>query len=358
MNRGPWRPWGDPSQENARRKSSETEERAPGIFATLQSGYDTLNARPYLILVPFVLDLVLWLGPRFTSPALFDWLAHWPGQTAEGADLAQALRERGQSAEITTGVTQLWNGYSVSNMIGTLGHGRIAHFIDRPTAPIGPWYVAVLFLLALLVIGLWLKSLFVTPIAQMVRDEPFVLRTVWRLSWAGAKRAVLLFLTAIGMITLTLIPVAIVGATFVLAGINGFGLVILAALIPVLGAIFYGAFAMDAIFLERVGPMRAAYLSYRVVRRNVWPTAGFIALTFLISRAIPLALTRVVQQPVGVLLAMIAHSYVAAGLAAGSLIFYRERRARVQDVRPERTREHAQEHEHGIEEAAPGRHAS
>ena len=87
--------------------------------------------------------------------------------------------------------------------------------------------------------------------------------------------------------------------------------------------------------LEDVGPMRAIYLSYRVVRRNVWPTAGFITLTILISRGIPLALTQVIRQPVGVLLAMIAHAYVAAGLATGSLLFYRERRARVSDVRPE-----------------------
>jgi hypothetical protein len=350
MNRGPWRPWGEPSRQDARREGSEAEERAPGIFETLQTGYDTLNARPYLIAVPLALDLVLWLGPRFTSPALFNWLARWPGQSAGGADLAQTLRERGKSAEMTAWIAQLWNGYSVSNLVGTIGRGHVANLIDRPTAAIGPWYVAVLFLLALLVLGLWLKSLFVTPIAQMVRQEPFAMRTLLQMSWEGAKHIVLLFLAAIGMIVLTLIPVVIVGATFVLAGIQGFGLIILAALVPVLWALFFGAFAVDAIFLERVGPMRAIYLSYRVVRRNAWPTAGFVVLTILISRAVPLALTRVVQHPVGVLLAMIAHAYVAAGLAAGSLIFYRERRARVRDVRPE--------HEQSVEEAAPGRHAS
>ncbi len=340
MNRGPWRPWGE----------AETDDRAPGVIETLQSGYDMLNARPYLIAVPLALDLVLWLGPRLTSPALFAWLARWPAQSASGADLAQTLRARGESAEITTGIAQLWNGYGVSSLVGTLGRGRVANVIERPTAAIGPWYVAVFVLLALLVIGLWLKSLFVAPIAQMVRREPFVLGTTLRMSWEAATRTVLLFLTAFGMLALTLIPVVIVAATFVLAGLNGFGVIILATLVPVMGALFYGAFAMDAIFLERVGPMRAIYLSYRVVRRNVWPTAGFIALTILISRGVPLALTRVVQQPIGALLAMIAHAYVAAGLATGSLLFYRERRARVLDVRPEQIIE--------TEEAATGRHAS
>src|SRR4051812_36310044 len=175
MNRGPWRPWGEPKPEDARRGNAATEEPAPGIIATIQAGYDTLNARPYLIVVPLALDLALWLGPRFTSPALFGWLAHWPAQSTDGADLAAELYRRGDTAEITSGIAQAWNGYGVSNLIGTVGREHIATLAHRPTAAIGPWYVAVLFLLALLVIGLWLKSLFFTPIAQMVRDEPFVL---------------------------------------------------------------------------------------------------------------------------------------------------------------------------------------
>jgi hypothetical protein len=348
MNRSPWRPWGEPRPDKARHESTGAEDRAPGIIETLQTGYDTLNARPYLIAVPLALDLALWIGPRFISPALFAWLAHWPEQTPEGADLAATLHARGQTAEVTAGIEQLWNGYSVSNLIGTVGHGHVAKLIERPTAEIGPWYVALLFLLALLVIGLWLKSLFVSPIAQMVRQEPFALSTALRASMVAGTRLALLFLSIIGMLVLTMIPVAIIGAAFVLAGVNGFGLLMLVALLPVFGAIFYGAFAMDAIFLEHVGPLRAIYLSYRVVRRNVWPTAGFITLTILISRGIPLALTQVVRQPVGVVLAMIAHAYVAAGLATGSLLFYRERRARVSDVRPEQV----------SDEAAPGRHAS
>lgn len=341
MQRGPWRPWQEPGKERTRGQQASAEDRAPGIIQTIQSGYDTINARPYLIAVPLALDLVLWLGPRLTSPALFAWLAHWPAQTNEGADLATALYQRGETAEVTTGVAQLWNGYGVSNLIGSLGRGHFASVMERPTAAIGPWYVALLVMLALLVIGLWLKSLFVTPIAQLVRREPFELGWILRTSLHTAMRVLMLFLTVLGMFVLALVPVVLLGVMFVLAGINGFGLLLLAAIIPLVWALFYGAFAMDAIFLENVGPMRALYLSYRVVRRNVWPTAGFIAMTIVISRGIPLALIRVIEQPIGVFLAIIAHAYVAAGLATGSLLFYRERRARVSDVRPEGATEDA-----------------
>lgn len=332
--RGPWRSfWETPRDEE------EAGDPAPGIIATLQAGYERLNERPYLIAVPLAIDLALWLGPRIIAPDLFNWLAHWPEQSASGQQLAETLHQRGQSAEVMTGVAQTWNWYGVSTMVGKLGRGHFPTLLHRPTTEIAPWYIAIAVFCALLVIGLWLKSLFVTPIGQLVRQEPFALGWNLRESLVGAKRLLLLFLVAAGMLLLTLIPVVLIAVTFVLAGINAFGLILLAAVVPLAWALFYGAYAMDAIFLEQVGPMRAVYLSYRVVRRNVWPTLGFITLTFVISRGVPLALTRVVQHPVGLALAIVAHSYVAAGLAAGSLLFYRERRARVRDVRPEHEQE-------------------
>ncbi len=328
--RGPWRSlWETPRDEE------EAGDPAPGIIATIQQGYDLLNERPYLIAVPLALDLALWLGPRIVAPDVFNWLARWPEQSASGAQLAEALHQRGRSAEMMTGVAQTWNWYGVSTMIGKLGRGHFPTLIHRPTTEIAPWYIAIAVFCALLVIGLWLKSLFVAPLGQLVRREPFALGWNLRESLIAAKRLLMLFLGVGGLLLLVLIPVALVAATFVLAQINAFALILLAASIPFALALFFGAYAMDAIFLERVGPARACYLSYRVVRRNVWPTLGFITLTFVISRGVPLALTRVIEHPVGLALAIVAHAYVAAGLAVGSLIFYRERRARVRDVRPE-----------------------
>lgn len=329
--RDPWRPW-----ERAEQPNGDADDPAPGILATVQAGFERLNARPYLIVVPLALDLALWLGPRLTSPALFNWLAAWPARSETGADLAAALYTRGRTAEIMTGVAEVWDWFGVQNLIGKVGRGAIPVPFDRPTTAIGPWFVALLIFLAFVLVGLWLKSLFFAPVAQLVREEPFDLGAGLRASLVGAGRVLLLLLAVVGMVTLTLIPVGLLAAALVLAGLDAYGLVLLAATLPVAYALFYGAYAMDAIFLEQVGPMRAAYLSYRVARRNVWPTLGFVMLTLAISRGVPLALSRVVQNPVGFVLAIIAHAYVAAGLAAGSLLFYQERRARVRDVRPER----------------------
>lgn len=326
----PWRPW-----EREARPDAATEDPAPGIVQTMQAGFERVSARPYLIAVPLALDLALWFGPRLTSPALFNWLAGWPAQSETGADLAVALYERGRTAEIMTGVAQVWDWLGVQNLIGKVGRGAIPVPFDRPTTAIAPWFVALLIFFALLLVGLWLKSLFFAPVAQLLREEPFEIGANLRASLVGAGRVALLLLAVAGMVALTLVPVGLLAVALVLAGLDAYGLVLLAAALPVAYALFYGAYAMDAIYLEQVGPMRAAYLSYRVARRNIWPTLGFVTLTLAISRGVPLALSRVVQNPVGFVLAIVAHAYVAAGLAAGSLLFYRERRARVRDVRPE-----------------------
>ncbi len=331
--RNPWRPW-----VRAETPDEDAGDPAPGIFAMVQAGFERLNARPYLIAVPLALDLALWFGPRLTSPALFNWLASWPAQSETGADLAETLYNRGRTAELMTGVAEVWDWFGVQNLIGKVGRGAIPVPFDRPTTEIAPWAVALTIFFAFVIVGLWLKALFFAPVAQLLREEPFDIGLSIRASLVGAGRVLLLLLAVAGMVLLTLIPVGLLAAACVLAGLDAYGLVLLAATLPVAYALFYGAYAMDAIFLEQVGPMRAVYLSYRVARRNVWPTLGFVTLTFAISRGVPLALSRVVQNPVGFVLAIVAHAYVAAGLAAGSLLFYRERRARVRDVRPEMKR--------------------
>lgn len=326
-------PWQDRQERAGRAVNASDGDPAPGVLATLQAGYDELNARPYLIAVPLALDLALWLGPRLISPAFFGWLAHWPAAETSGQSLANALTERGQTAEVMDGAAQFWGFVGVPSVTGSLGRERIASVLHRPTAEVGPWYVTLLVVLALVVIGLWLRSLFVAPLAQMVRREPFALGPALRASAVATLRIAGLYAAVTAFMLLVLIPLGIVGAAFVVAGVDSLMLVVLAALVPVAWALFYGSFATDAIMLDDVGPMRAAYLSYRVIRRNAWPTAGFVTTTALISWGLPVGLSRVVAQPIGVVPVMIAHAYIVAGLATGSLLFYRERRARTDDIR-------------------------
>ncbi len=319
MMRGPWQPpW---------RTAAEGE--APGVFETLQRGYDVLNTRPYLIAVPLALDLVVWLGPRLMSPALFTWLANLPGRYASGADLSASLRAEGAKTELIGGAARFWGIVGVPSVSGSLGREGLANAFGAPSANVGPWYVTLLMLLALGIVGLWLRTLFVVPLAQMVRREPFAVVATLRESVRTTLRVLALYAVGVAMLLLVLVPVGLLGFTLVLAGIDAIGWVLLAAFFPVSWVLFYGAFATNAIILDGVGPVRAAYRSYHVIRRSAWPTAGFIVASGLIAWAVPFALSRVAAQSVGVVPVMVAHAYIVAGLATASLLFYGERAGQV-----------------------------
>lgn len=336
--RGPWdslRGWLRGDRDDTARAGADrgtgTGDPAPGIFATFQAGYEAVNTRPYLIAVPLLLDLAFWLGPRFRSPALFGLFAAWPANsgTATGRELADALVRDGERAEVSTGLAQAWNLFAVNTLTGSLGREAVASIFDRPVMDVGPASVAVALLVGLAVVGFWLKSLFVAPLAQLARGEAFALRPAVRRSLSLAVRILALYLAGIGIVALALIPFGLLAAAAVLAGLDALTLILFVALALPAWVLFHGAFAVDALVLDGVGPMRAAYRSYHVVRANLWPTAGFVLLTGFVSWGMPLALTRVAMEPVGAALVIVAHAYVVAGLATASLLFYRERHRRV-----------------------------
>ncbi len=170
---------------------------------------------------------------------------------------------------MTSGLAQAWNLFAVNTLTGALGREGLASAFDRPAVELGPWYVAALVLLALALGGFWLKTLFVGPLAQTARREPFAPGAVLRASGPLLLRILALYAAVAGLVLLVLIPVAIVGAATMLAGLDAMGWLLLVALVPVAWVFLYASFAVDALVLDGVGPIRAAYLSYRVVRRNL-----------------------------------------------------------------------------------------
>ena len=48
------------------RKPAPALPKLPGIIDTLSAGFQTVNRHLYLLLVPILLDLFYWLGPRLT----------------------------------------------------------------------------------------------------------------------------------------------------------------------------------------------------------------------------------------------------------------------------------------------------
>jgi hypothetical protein len=123
---------------------------------------------------------------------------------------------------------------------------------------------------------------------------------------------------------LVLVVAAVVG---VAPGIGGvFASVGLAIAI---WAVVYLFFTTSALFVSRVPPLTAVQRSMDVVRHNFWSALFFTAAFALISTGLPMVwhvLANALRTP-GTILGIVGNDYILAGLAAGSMEFYKERAA-------------------------------
>jgi hypothetical protein len=316
----------------ARRQAQPT-----GVIETLSAGYAALNRHLWVLLLPIVVDLFVWLGPHVSFSPLVDPVvtraSQWTEQAAVGP--AGGLRVLGFSVELEAVRQSLIERTSALNVLSLLARGPLAlpsaALDDGSTsnfAFVSDWRAGLGLLALTLVGGLLLGSWFYRVLAAASagrRDNPLaagrgVPRDVARvlgLLGAVAGIAVLLGLPVILLVQFT-------GLVAPAVGIAG-SLMLLAA---VLFASVHLFFAIDAIFVSNVGPLAAIQRSVGVVRRNLWPSVALILLTWLILAG----MTRVwdvlatsLQSPYGTVASILGNAYIASGLILAAMIFYTER---------------------------------
>jgi len=329
------------------------------LIDTFSEGFAAVNRRPWLVLLPILVNLYVWFGAQLSfAPLLTDLAAIMRMSTASAeqtglpAQPADLLRNLGQ-VDMRQGLAEL-------NFIPTLTMYQIVT-ADASGSPIGIPLVqqmpqpivpdrgeAILvydvggLLLALVLLNalaLPLSALFLTQVAEAVRGERGVLATGLRRAW----RAMLAILGWVGVVlgvglALGLPFVCLVGMLLYFSpplGLFMFGI------LTILGfwiGIYLG-FANEAIAISGVGPLRALHASFNIVRRNFWGTLGLLALSWLISAGSGVLWLSLAQgSTIGLLVAIGGSAYLGSGLLAARMAFYRERLRRWQSaVAPVRT---------------------
>jgi hypothetical protein len=105
--------------------------------------------------------------------------------------------------------------------------------------------------------------------------------------------------------------------------------------IALLAALIFLAFLIDAIVISDVGPLRAALNSIRVVSSHFWSSLGFIIITWVIMSGMGLIWGSLARAPAGQAVAILGNGYIESGLAAASMLFYRNRISRLTSSRGE-----------------------
>jgi hypothetical protein len=290
------------------------------------------------------LDLLYWLGGQVTIAPLTNGFVRLlelaqeqnPGASDPG-DAIATFREFGQSEDLLS-LLALGQKPLLPHLTGD----QIGRPWGTGTIETGHWTIVILLTVVLAVLGLLWLAAALSVLAPLVRGEPFEWRTLLRrvprcwLRLLGLCAIIIAGLLLLGM------PLLILGGLMALFGVSP-ELLVLATFLPIVLLYVHLALAPEAIVVSDVGPFEAIKLSIRVVRRNFWPMIGLLAATILIENGFPLAWGLLTRQPAGVPLAIVGNAFVATGLTAAAMFFYRERLAALEN--PESAANNRQERE-------------
>jgi hypothetical protein len=301
-----------------------------GVIESLARGFETVAGSLVLILLPLLLDLFLWIGPRldFKPAFLSSYHDFWePMVAAMDEEMQGSFKQfSDQMLELSeTMPNQYLPVFGMPSLMAWRDAEPLPFDYIPPVwevrTPVDVFGANVLSLLA----GFVLFGCYITIIAERVKSEKtkfgrILARLPVNLIWLG------LFFAALFIILfLVYIPFLLVSASFLLvsewlsAVINFFGLILIFWIAA------FVAFTIHGIFLNERGLFRSLWDSIRVVQWNTPPTL----MLFLLILVLGTALSRIwLLAPANswmTLLAIGGNAFVQTGLIASTFFYYKDR---------------------------------
>jgi hypothetical protein len=303
-----------------------------GVIASLAGGFETVNARLELILLPLALDLFLWLGPRLSILPLVERLSNAlvaelsAGATAEQVAVlqmfSQRMREYGQTFNVFSILSTAPLG--LPSLLAGRGAGA-APAGQPPTWYIDSFPVYLLLWAAFVLAGLFLGALYFGGIAQQVRDRRLNPALLLRQVWGNWARLTALAVLAVVFLALVGTPMFIISVVFWLFSPLLGSLAWILAFTLLLWALFYAGFALHAMLLARRGLWAALWDSVRMVQFNLPHVAGLFVLAVLINVGLSLVWNLPADNSWLLLLGVGGHALISTALVAATFVFYQDR---------------------------------
>ena len=278
-----------------------------------------VNEQPWIVLFPVVLDLFFLFGPRVSIAPLVSQIVTRP-------QFSQALgaEATAQSIAFAEDVNLLGllspGGMSLPTIVPLLGIARGSFtMLDSPGIVVGLAIGSVL-------LGAFIGCVYRAILAQQAREGELSAQRLPAESVVAWYRVLALALLVFVTGVLVLLPLAFVAAIASL--VTGMATALVTAVVATLALAvqLYLFFAPDAIFVSRVGPIQAIRRSAAVVHAGVWSAltlAILITVTMVVMGQVWVLLAS--QASWGLALGIVGNAYVASGLVAASMLFYRER---------------------------------
>ncbi len=289
----------------------------PRIVDLIAEGLSLAVARPWLLLIPILIDLFIWVGVKIEPRALMSSLVNLVEETSidDSEEIISSLNDLASA-----NLSQLVAIFVPSTLSG-VARSDIYQIADQRIWAPGSSGLVLLVALGLIVAGSLLSMVYTVPIANAIlgrRQGPVALVRAIARAWG---RLILFLALVVGAVFALLIPIALMSAIF--APLQA--LFTLLVTLGALAALFYLYFVFDAIVVANVGPVTAIRYSVAVVSRNVRSAIGLILATLLLTTGLPAITESFIDDLPGLIIAVLLQAFIATGATAASMFFFVDR---------------------------------
>jgi hypothetical protein len=313
----------------------------PGVMGSLRAGFDVVSSHVWLILLPLLLDVLLWLGPRLSVGGLLDPFFRLVFNQARTTLTTSSDLERFTSYQAAFG--EVLERFNLLSLLGRLqafpvGISSLLAQTMPVNTPLGSQdVVQVTSLSGLLglaflftVIGWVVGGLYFRWVSGIALSDANRV-TMVRPSWAIIQT---LILSVVWVICLMVI---IIPAMFILTFLTL--LSPLLASVVLLVAFFFSFwlivplfFTPHGIFVRRQNAFYSIFTSLRMARFTL-PTSGlFVLCVFLLSTGLNYLWSVPTDDSWMMLVGIAGHAFITTALLAASFVYYRDMNAWLQRV--------------------------
>jgi len=303
----------------------------PGIISSIQAGFDVIAARISVILLPLLLDLFIWLGPRLRldrlfSPLLSEMSTAWYGSGISAAEAAEAIQ---MYQETLPRINLFWLLRTYPIGVSMLSKETILTPLGEPLILQVTALNLILWLLLLTLAGwigggLYFRSVAglinVADNAQPVRVLHAILQTVMlSILW------LILSIVIVGPLIMMLTLLFQVSEFLANIAFLFLSLLSMWVIVPLF-------FWPHGIFLRKQNFITSIVSSVQMTRFTLPTSSMFVLTIFLLSMGLNFLWTRPSEDSWMTLVGIFGHAFVSTALLAGSFIYYRDMTAWLQNV--------------------------
>lgn len=305
-----------------------------GALACLTTGFEVIARHPELTLLPIVLDLFLWLGPRLSIAPILRSIEILMNQLMV-TDIA--VPEIGDSyvvaARILEELSEGFNLFSLLNPGPLLGVPVLMPSYLTALRPTGVQpaleVTSALFLLlwvpVLAVVGLGLNAIYLDGVGRRVIDVTDSSlpgpKTVW-ITWRQLLEFGLFIFVAFFSFSVVL---SFVGTLVGLLSFTLAGLLMTLASSVLLFAVLHLLFTVPGMVLLRRRLVAAMRESLLLTRGDFLNVIFLLGLILVISRGLNVVWTLPKPESWSTLVGLAGHAFVSTALTAALFVFYQER---------------------------------